>query len=59
VVDAVLTALASDLDAPTAVAAVDAWVDATLGTHGLAETGDPQAAASMRAVLDAALGLAL
>ena len=46
VVDAVLAALASDLDAPTAVAAVDAWVDATLGTHGLAETGDPQAAAS-------------
>ena len=32
VVDAVLAALADDLDAPTAVAAVDAWVDATLGT---------------------------
>ncbi len=31
VVDAVLAALATDLDAPTAVAAVDAWVDATLG----------------------------
>ena len=59
VVDAVLTALATDLDAPTAVAAVDAWVDATLGTHGLAETGDPAAAATVRAVLDASLGLAL
>ena len=57
--DAVLTALATDLDAPAAVAAVDAWVDATLGTHGLAETGDPDAAATVRAVLDAALGLDL
>ena len=36
VVDAVLGALATDLDAPTAVAAVDAWADATLGTSGLA-----------------------
>src|SRR6476620_357589 len=34
-------------------------VDATLGTHGLAETGDPTAAATVRAVLDASLGLAL
>ena len=59
VVDAVLAALADDLDAPAAVAAVDAWADATLGTHGLAETGDPDAAAAVRAVLDAALGLAL
>ena len=59
VADAVLAALAADLDAPTAVAAVDAWVDATLGTHDLAETGDPQAAATIRAVLDASLGLAL
>ena len=29
-----------------AVAAVEAWADATLGTHGLAETGDPDAAAA-------------
>ena len=34
VVDAVLTALAGDLDAPSAVAAVDAWADATLGQLG-------------------------
>ena len=59
VVDAVLTALATDLDAPAAVAAIESWVDATLGTHGLAETADPDAAAAVRAVLDSALGLAL
>jgi L-cysteine:1D-myo-inositol 2-amino-2-deoxy-alpha-D-glucopyranoside ligase len=59
VVDSVLGALALDLDAPAAVRAVDAWVDATLGVDGLAETGDPDAAASIATVLDAALGLAL
>jgi L-cysteine:1D-myo-inositol 2-amino-2-deoxy-alpha-D-glucopyranoside ligase len=57
VMDAVLAALAHDLDAPTAVAAVDAWVDATLGTSGLADTSDPEAGATMRTLLDAALGL--
>ena len=56
---AVLDALADDLDAPTAVAAVDAWVAATLGTDGLADTSDPDAAMTMFAVLDAALGLSL
>ncbi len=59
VVDEVLAALADDLDAPRAVAAVDAWVAATLGTDGLADTSDPDAAVTMLAVLDAALGLAL
>jgi L-cysteine:1D-myo-inositol 2-amino-2-deoxy-alpha-D-glucopyranoside ligase len=59
VVEAVLGALAADLDAPAAVAAVDAWADATLGVDGLAETGDPDAATSIAQVLDAALGLAL
>ncbi len=59
VVEAVLAALSSDLDAPTAVAAVQAWVDATLGTGGLADTSDPQAAAGVHRVLDAALGLSL
>jgi L-cysteine:1D-myo-inositol 2-amino-2-deoxy-alpha-D-glucopyranoside ligase len=59
VVDAVLTALATDLDAPAAVAAVDAWADATLGTSGLADTSDAAAAETVRAVLDAALGLAV
>jgi L-cysteine:1D-myo-inositol 2-amino-2-deoxy-alpha-D-glucopyranoside ligase len=59
VAHAVLEALANDLDAPTALAAVDAWVAATLGTDGLADTSDPDASMTMLAVLDAALGLAL
>jgi L-cysteine:1D-myo-inositol 2-amino-2-deoxy-alpha-D-glucopyranoside ligase len=59
VVDSVLGALASDLDAPAAVSAVDAWADATLGVDGLAATGDPEASAGIATVLDAALGLAL
>ncbi|MEQ4547078.1 cysteine--1-D-myo-inosityl 2-amino-2-deoxy-alpha-D-glucopyranoside ligase [Nocardioides kribbensis] len=59
VVTEVLAALADDLDAPRALAAVDAWVDATLGTHGLADTSDPDAARSVHVLLDAALGLAL
>jgi len=59
VVEAVLTSLAGDLDAPAAVGAVDAWADATLGTDGLADTSDPEAGATIHALLDAALGLAL
>ncbi|WP_228941486.1 cysteine--1-D-myo-inosityl 2-amino-2-deoxy-alpha-D-glucopyranoside ligase [Nocardioides sp. Leaf374] len=59
VVTEVLAALADDLDAPRALAAVDTWVDATLGTHGLADTSDPDAARSVHVLLDAALGLAL
>jgi L-cysteine:1D-myo-inositol 2-amino-2-deoxy-alpha-D-glucopyranoside ligase len=59
VVGDVLTALATDLDAPQAVAAVDAWADATLGTSDLADTTDPDAAATILRLLDAALGLAL
>jgi L-cysteine:1D-myo-inositol 2-amino-2-deoxy-alpha-D-glucopyranoside ligase len=59
VVDVVLAAIADDLDAPRAVAAVEAWVGATLGTDGLADTSDPAAAATVRDLLDAALGLAL
>lgn len=59
VVTEVLSALADDLDAPRATAAVDAWVAATLGTDGLADTSDPDAAVALLPVLDAALGLAL
>ncbi|HYF72291.1 MAG TPA: cysteine--1-D-myo-inosityl 2-amino-2-deoxy-alpha-D-glucopyranoside ligase [Nocardioides sp.] len=59
VVEEVLAALADDLDAPRATAAVDRWVAATLGTDGLADTSDPEAGVQMLAVLDAALGLAL
>ncbi|WP_139983341.1 cysteine--1-D-myo-inosityl 2-amino-2-deoxy-alpha-D-glucopyranoside ligase [Nocardioides litoris] len=59
VVTEVLAALADDLDAPRAVAAVTAWVDATLGTDGLADTSDPDAATAVLAVVDAALGVLL
>jgi L-cysteine:1D-myo-inositol 2-amino-2-deoxy-alpha-D-glucopyranoside ligase len=60
VVTEVLAAMADDLDAPRAVDAVQAWVDATLGSTGhLAETSDPDAALRMHALLDASLGLAL
>ncbi|QIK76527.1 cysteine--1-D-myo-inosityl 2-amino-2-deoxy-alpha-D-glucopyranoside ligase [Nocardioides piscis] len=61
VIEAVLAALAADLDAPRALAAVDEWVAATLGDteHGLADTSDPDASAALLPVLDAALGLAL
>jgi L-cysteine:1D-myo-inositol 2-amino-2-deoxy-alpha-D-glucopyranoside ligase len=58
-VEEVLAALADDLDAPRAVAAVDRWVAATLGTDGLADTSDPEAAGEMLRLLDAALGLAI
>jgi L-cysteine:1D-myo-inositol 2-amino-2-deoxy-alpha-D-glucopyranoside ligase len=56
-VERVLAALADDLDAPTAVAAIQEWVEATLGTTGLADTSDPEAAATIHRLLDAALGL--
>jgi L-cysteine:1D-myo-inositol 2-amino-2-deoxy-alpha-D-glucopyranoside ligase len=59
VVAAALEALADDLDAPTALAAVQGWVDATLGTGGLADTRDSDAAGTVHQLLDAALGLAL
>ncbi len=59
VVEEVLAALADDLDAPRAVAAVDAWAAATLGTDGLADTTDADAASAVIAVVDAALGILL
>jgi L-cysteine:1D-myo-inositol 2-amino-2-deoxy-alpha-D-glucopyranoside ligase len=59
VVEEVLAALADDLDAPRALAAVDAWVAATLGGDGPADASDPDAAGTMRVLLDAALGVAL
>ena len=57
--DGVLAALADDLDAPTAVRLVQEWVDDTLGTTGLADTSDPDAAVTVHRLLDAALGLDL
>jgi L-cysteine:1D-myo-inositol 2-amino-2-deoxy-alpha-D-glucopyranoside ligase len=59
VAEEVLAHLADDLDAPRATAVVDRWVAATLGTDGLADTSDAEAAVTMLGVLDAALGLAL
>ncbi len=59
VVTEVLAALADDLDAPRATAAIDAWAAATLGTDGLADTSDPDAALAIVGVVDAALGIAL
>jgi L-cysteine:1D-myo-inositol 2-amino-2-deoxy-alpha-D-glucopyranoside ligase len=55
VVETVLARLADDLDAPGAVAAVQAWADATRA--GAAD--DPSAGATIRTLADAALGLAL
>jgi L-cysteine:1D-myo-inositol 2-amino-2-deoxy-alpha-D-glucopyranoside ligase len=55
VVTAVLAAASDDLDAPSAIAAIDAWVAAT----NAGDTSDPTAGASITAVLDSALGLAL
>ena len=59
VVEEILAALADDLDAPRATAAIDGWVAATLGTDGLADTSDADAAVTLLPVLDAALGLTL
>ncbi|PVG83885.1 cysteine--1-D-myo-inosityl 2-amino-2-deoxy-alpha-D-glucopyranoside ligase [Nocardioides gansuensis] len=60
VVEQVLAALADDLDAPRAVAAVQQWVDETLGhDEHLADNSDREAAATLLPVLDAALGLSL
>ncbi len=53
VVEEVLAAMAADLDAPRACAAIDAWVTATL-SGDTSEDGSP---AVVRAVVDAALGL--
>jgi L-cysteine:1D-myo-inositol 2-amino-2-deoxy-alpha-D-glucopyranoside ligase len=57
VVTEVLAALADDLDAPRACAAVDAWVFATLGHGGLADSSDPGAADTVKTLVDAALGI--
>ncbi len=57
VVVGVLDALANDLDAPTAVNLVNAWVQATLGHGHLADSTDPSAGATIRELVDAALGI--
>jgi L-cysteine:1D-myo-inositol 2-amino-2-deoxy-alpha-D-glucopyranoside ligase len=57
VVEEVLAAVADDLDAQRACAAVDAWVRATLGGNGMADTSDPGAADTIKNLVDAALGI--
>ncbi len=49
------TCLAEDLDAPMALAAIDAWADGALA----GDTADPEAPALVRAAVDALLGIAL
>ncbi|MGN6780279.1 MAG: class I tRNA ligase family protein, partial [Marmoricola sp.] len=55
VVQAVLGALADDLDAPAALRAVEDWTHATLA----GDASEPGAPARVRALLDAALGFAV
>ncbi|GAB2977816.1 cysteine--1-D-myo-inosityl 2-amino-2-deoxy-alpha-D-glucopyranoside ligase [Nocardioides montaniterrae] len=55
VVTEILAALADDIDAPRAVAAIDGWVEATLA----GDTSDPAASAAISTVANAALGLLL
>jgi L-cysteine:1D-myo-inositol 2-amino-2-deoxy-alpha-D-glucopyranoside ligase len=57
VVAEVLAAMADDLDAPRACAAVDVWVKATLGGNGMADASDPGAADAVKTLVDAALGI--
>jgi len=60
VVTEVLAALANDLDAPRATAAIDLWVNQTLGAAGhLADNSDQHAATTLLPVLDAALGVSV
>jgi L-cysteine:1D-myo-inositol 2-amino-2-deoxy-alpha-D-glucopyranoside ligase len=51
--------LADDLDAPGALAAVDAWVTRALDADSAAPDADGQAPALVRATVDALLGIAL
>lgn len=53
-VTAVLTALADDLNAPAAIAAIDTWAAMAPDTDG-----EEAAGSQVRAVIDAALGIAL
>jgi len=54
VVEAVLAAMAEDLDAPTAVDALTTWA-----AHTVTDTSEPGAGDVIRVLADAALGLAL
>jgi L-cysteine:1D-myo-inositol 2-amino-2-deoxy-alpha-D-glucopyranoside ligase len=54
VVEAVLAAMAEDLDAPTAIAALSTWA-----AHTVTDTSEPGAGHAIRVLADAALGLEL
>ena len=56
---AVLSALAADLDAPAAVTILQEWVDASLGTDTVADKRDSSAPMTVRRLADASLGLLL
>ena len=55
VVESVLTAMATDLDAPGALIALNTWATAT----SAGDRSEPDAAATIKALADAALGIAL
>src|SRR3954453_13230720 len=58
VVAAVLAALPSAPDAPTAGAGVDPWAEAGLGTNWVSDTSGPGPGSAVPALLDAELGRA-
>jgi L-cysteine:1D-myo-inositol 2-amino-2-deoxy-alpha-D-glucopyranoside ligase len=53
----VRSALAHDLDAPRALAAVDTWVETALAERGSGGPADPRAADTVRSIIDARLGI--
>ncbi|MFZ2504488.1 MAG: hypothetical protein WAW88_17640, partial [Nocardioides sp.] len=53
--DAVLAALADDLNAPAALGVIDDWATRTAA----GEDSDPEAGAAISALVDAALGIQL
>jgi L-cysteine:1D-myo-inositol 2-amino-2-deoxy-alpha-D-glucopyranoside ligase len=60
-ISGVLAALANDLDAPTALATIQDWVDETLArpASALPATADEGAGLALRDLLDAALGITI
>ena len=59
VLDGVRSRLATDLDAPGALAVVDAWADAALAADPAAGTGSPSAPGLVADVVDTLLGVRL
>lgn len=59
VVEAVLGALAADLDTPAALTVLQDWIDKTLAQQSTASDLEPSAATTIRQLMDAALGLSI